>query len=444
MKPQTRKEKEVDALARELKPVNERYVEKCIIKQAERTAFSYPVKKGYTCGVCGQRFDRHYKRCPHCHGKFNNYQELKGYTEYFCEGQFDNVKGWVVERIVLVKIKHQRGAKQSFEWSEVLQRWYPYDKFTTGQKVDRHVKDAIIRATQKRYGSCDLSLYGDMEIRRLWKNTNPYYSGRGCYDYTPASGYKWTFRIPEELHRRGLRQKHDEPIFMAHLLMKHPHFETLVKRDLRKLYLKFMVNNGIERLEKLWPSLKVALRGGLITAKNYYGSEREYLDYLDMVVDSMSQSKTNLSVVLPDDFQSAFQNARRMAERARKKEEFAKYDKILASSRKPLLKWLNIENTRFCLVVLTSVEQFQREGNALHHCVYANGYYKKENSLILSARMIDAPDRPVETIELRLDDNLRIAQCYGDHNHASQWHQEILQLVESGIPQIRKAMASIV
>ena len=36
--------------------------------------------------------------------------------------------------------------------------------------------------------------------------------------------------------------------------------------------------------------------------------------------------------------------------------------------------------------VITSVADMYAEGEAMHHCVYTNGYYKKPDSLILSAR----------------------------------------------------------
>ena len=35
--------------------------------------------------------------------------------------------------------------------------------------------------------------------------------------------------------------------------------------------------------------------------------------------------------------------------------------------------------------VLESVAEIAEEGTLMHHCVYANAYYRKENSLILSA-----------------------------------------------------------
>ena len=49
--------------------------------------------------------------------------------------------------------------------------------------------------------------------------------------------------------------------------------------------------------------------------------------------------------------------------------------------------------------VLESVQEYLEEGKALHHCVFTNEYYLKEQSLILSAR-IDG--KRIETIEVSL------------------------------------------
>lgn len=50
--------------------------------------------------------------------------------------------------------------------------------------------------------------------------------------------------------------------------------------------------------------------------------------------------------------------------------------------------------------VLESVQEHLEEGVAMHHCVFDNAYYLKENSLILSATI---EGRRIETIEVNLD-----------------------------------------
>ena len=85
-------------------------------------------------------------------------------------------------------------------------------------------------------------------------------------------------------------------------------------------------------------------------------------------------------------------------------------------------------NSNIIVVVLSSIDAYKKEGDTLHHCVFTNTYYDRKNSLILSARLIDTPDTPLETIELSLTDG-HILQCYGSHNQETQYHNEIISLV---------------
>lgn len=59
--------------------------------------------------------------------------------------------------------------------------------------------------------------------------------------------------------------------------------------------------------------------------------------------------------------------------------------------------------------VLESVQEHLEEGVAMHHCVFDNAYYLRENSLILSATI---EGRRIETIEVNLD-TLKVVQSRG-------------------------------
>ena len=64
-------------------------------------------------------------------------------------------------------------------------------------------------------------------------------------------------------------------------------------------------------------------------------------------------------------------------------------------------------------------------GWAMHHCVFSNGYYKKEGILVLTARKAGVR---LETIELDTK-AWRILQCRGRFNKESAHHKEILSLI---------------
>lgn len=71
-----------------------------------------------------------------------------------------------------------------------------------------------------------------------------------------------------------------------------------------------------------------------------------------------------------------------------------------------------------------------------HHCV--GGYYSKTDSLILTA-CIDG--KKMETIEVSLS-KLQVIQSRGVCNENTEYHNQIVQLVEKNIPLIEQRLAA--
>ena len=86
--------------------------------------------------------------------------------------------------------------------------------------------------------------------------------------------------------------------------------------------------------------------------------------------------------------------------------------------------------------VLESVQEHLDEGVAMHHCVFDNAYYLKENSLILSATI---EGRRIETIEVSLD-TLKVVQSRGVCNKNTEYHEQIVSLVNANRKLIRQRM----
>ena len=77
----------------------------------------------------------------------------------------------------------------------------------------------------------------------------------------------------------------------------------------------------------------------------------------------------------------------------------------------------------------------------MHHCVFNTGYYKKPESLILSART-RAENERLETVEISLKD-YTIHQSQGLYNVNSPRHEEIQSLVMGAMPQIRQMATAV-
>lgn len=87
--------------------------------------------------------------------------------------------------------------------------------------------------------------------------------------------------------------------------------------------------------------------------------------------------------------------------------------------------------------VVRSVAEMAEEGEVMHHCVFAMEYYKRFESLILSAR--DRAGNRIETVEVNLG-SFKVVQSRGVCNSVSAKHDEIVRLVEQNMGLIRRAM----
>jgi hypothetical protein len=86
--------------------------------------------------------------------------------------------------------------------------------------------------------------------------------------------------------------------------------------------------------------------------------------------------------------------------------------------------------------VIETVREFLEEGCIHNHCVFTNDYYKKENSLILSAKVNGVP---AETVQVSLE-NLEILQSRGHGNKATKYNKAIINLVNRNLHKIGERM----
>ncbi|MEG1403703.1 PcfJ domain-containing protein, partial [Bacteroides sp.] len=99
---------------------------------------------------------------------------------------------------------------------------------------------------------------------------------------------------------------------------------------------------------------------------------------------------------------------------------------------------LNLSDGKIVIVVLKTLEDFKEEGDAMKHCVFTNEYFKKKDSLILSARI---GDKRIETIELNLK-TLQVVQSRGVCNQNTEYHDRIISLVNKNINLIRRKLTA--
>ena len=88
---------------------------------------------------------------------------------------------------------------------------------------------------------------------------------------------------------------------------------------------------------------------------------------------------------------------------------------------------------------MQSVSEFVQEAEIMHHCVYSNQYFKKKDSLILSAK--DKKGNHLETVELNLN-TMQVIQSRGVCNKNTEHHHRIIELVKKNINLIRRKLTA--
>jgi len=109
---------------------------------------------------------------------------------------------------------------------------------------------------------------------------------------------------------------------------------------------------------------------------------------------------------------------------------------IIYAQEKKAFFGLSFTHKNITISVIENVQDFMDKGDTLHHCLFTNGFYKKKNSLILSAKVDNAS---VETIEISLK-NMEIIKCRRMKNTASTHHRQILGLMSRNVYQIKELM----
>lgn len=389
----------------------------------------FATKKQVACMDCGESFSvdlvkRKTAICPHCHTKLQVIETKKRtlyQKEYFATaeifGEFQ-----VIRHYELVSW-HKKGIPRVSKISEVLQYWIGPDGKVT----------KIGHQQYSTWGSCAWG--GDWSIR---VDPKSYYSAHK-YDiypckYHPNSVFKQQYsKYGIDYRLQGLN------ILEAIQLVPHDsRLETLLKSGRYNL-----LSVDQWKIREYWESIKISLRN-----KYKIKDASIWFDYLELL-NYFKKDLRNAKYVCPRNLKKQHDilvaKKRKIQEaeaRERQRQEAIKRQKNLEIAIKEYVErcqqFFNLEFNKgdISIKVLQSVEEFKEEGDELKHCVFANEYYLKENSLILSAKV---NGKRTETVELKLD-TLKIEQSRGKHNQATEYHDQIIQLVRKNTPKIRKIL----
>lgn len=419
MKPKNKLQRKILKLSQSLSPLTE-YQHKDAIRKVGLHIAKYSSKKGYECLDCGHTWTGvEVKRvvCPHCGATLNVDTTRK---RNFCEKNYFAVvtkcQGFQVVRMFFMQTNLRKGSEPTYWICEAFQRWLTPDGKLT----------IVSRARHWISYYCDWwNWNSDMEIR---------YENVG-HMASPWKVVGQSSVIPE-IKRNGYTGNfhHCSPYTLFKRLLTDNKTETAWKVGQYKLIAHSMGNSYI--FEKYWPSVKIAIR------HNYQISDPSiWYDLLD-VLQYFGKDIRNPKFICPDnlkvahDYWVAKKQAKIEEERRRRQQE-----RYLANSgqdetqyKKAKSKFLNLKFVDKEIVVkpLQSVKEFMEEGILMHHCVFTNKYYSKNNVLVLHALVKGVS---IATIEFSLE-NFSILQCRGKYNKVPVNYERIISLINSNIPKI--------
>lgn len=414
---------EVSALQRSktLRPLSQKQGQWAFRKCIDHFAYRLP-KGRTTCMDCGAswQMDRAstHCTCPHCKARL----EVKNTLERKCEQrQYFSVlttkQGYEVLRMFLLEVKMEKGQRAQTRTIEVGQYWW-----------DEKGKTCLIARprTMGRYID-SFALYTPLAVR----------NDHEAYRYVAQAPIYSRRKVTAQLKRNGFQgEMHDlQPTLLIPALLSDSRVETLYKGGAFE-HLRYFLSKD-HSLEHYWQAYKVAMR------QRYTISDIAlWCDHVDMLR-RLGKDTHNAHFLCPKDLQEAHDRVQKKLQKERDKAaEAQRRAKALADeARFQQLKapffGISFTDGTIQVKVLESVQEYLEEGASLHHCVFTNEYYLKQQSLILSARI---EGKRIETIEVSLE-TMQVIQCRGLQNRNTEYHDRIIRLVHQNIGQIQARIA---
>ena len=420
MKPRNKFEKAVLGQSKHLRPITKQQSKWAFRECIEHFAYRLP-KGRTTCMDCGHSWvmDKHRETCtcPHCRAKLQvkeTYERKLQQKQYFtilttC-GEFQ------VLRMFLLIVGMEKGYETQTSIIEIGQYWWNMQGRKTVVAIQRvlgHYVDTF-------------SYYSPMAIR----NDNE------AYQHIAYSPIYPKLKVTDILRRNGFKDNFYGivPTQFIPALLTDSRVETLLKAG-RTDHLRYFLGNR-RTFEELWQSYKIAVRNGYEIADISLWSD--YVDTLRRLGKDIHNPKYLCPTDLKGEHDRRYEELLRQRER---KEIEQKQQKAMEDEKR--FKELKSKFFGICFTdgtiqvhVLESVQEHLEEGVSMHHCVFSNAYYLKEDSLILSATI---EGKRIETIEVSLR-TLEVVQSRGVCNKNTEYHEQIVNLVNANRGLISRRM----
>lgn len=423
MKPKTALQKKVAKLSATLHPITEVQKQWAYSQCFEHIA--YRGKNGsMVCSECAHEWTAEGKqgkkcRCPKCGAKLTvSHPSKRRSTKLAHFAVVTTRENFQVIRVIHVKWCSRKGKKAEYIVNEALQRWIDAE--------GNEVNIARTKCFMPRY--CDAwNFDSDMEIRSRTAN----------YNNIPIYATYPKCRVLPIIRRNGFNGFHyTDPYDLLKGLMSDNKVETLVKTRQYGLLSYHLYLSQYRR--DSWQLIRICLRHSYkvkdvaIWADHINTLERLGMDIhnpLYLCPKNLRSEHNRLVKLQKQRDEKARKNAEIQRQIQQRKDDEAKKTYPQRMSR-----YLDLvfSDGLIEVRVLQTAEDFYNEGEIMHHCVYTNAYYAKNNSLVMSAHI---GNKHIETIEIDLQ-RLIISQSHGAYNQDTKYHDRIVSLVQRNLHKI--------
>ena len=420
MKPRTKFEKAVFEQSKHLCPITKTQSKWAFRECIDHLAYRLP-KGRTTCMDCGHSWIMNKHRetctCPHCRAKLQvkeTYERKLQQKQYFTI--LTTCREFQVLRMFLLIVGMEKGYKAQASIIEIGQYWWNMQgrkAVVAIQRVLGHYVDTF-------------SYYSPMAIR----NDNE------AYQHIVYSPIYPKFKVTDILRRNGFKDNFYGivPTQLIPALLTDSRVETLLKAGSTD-HLRYFLGNK-RTFEELWQSYKIAVRNGYEIADISLWSD--YVDTLRRLGKDIHNPKYLCPTNLKGEHDRRHEELLRQREREEieQKQQKAMEDEKRFKELKSKFFGIHFTDGTIQVHVLESVQEHLEEGVSMHHCVFSNEYYLKEDSLILSATI---GGKRIETIEVSLR-TLEVVQSRGVCNKNTEYHEQIVNLVNANSRLIRQRM----
>lgn len=270
----------------------------------------------------------------------------------------------------------------------------------------------------------------------IWRMDTPIKVKYDHYRYRLCGESSKHVELLPIIKRNGLKKlrRETDAISQLEAILTDPRAEIIAKGKQWSVFDYYCYHPYTVR--NVWDSLRVAMRHKYIIR-----DASMWIDYIEEL-EKAGKDLRNPVFICPKNLKREHdrilrikRNLAEKAERERLRQEMERAAKLadsLNAEYKERIKnvlQVEVKAGKLSLKPLQDIMDFYKEGEELHHCVYKNQYYKKQDILIIGARY---DGQRTETIELSLK-NGAILQCRGKFNKNSSHHDDIVSLMQSNV-----------